>query len=42
MTDFSQLSDEELIRRIRSGEQLPEVKLPERGETTEYYQYNQN
>ena len=25
-----------------SGEQLPEVKLPERGEKTEYYQYNQN
>ena len=25
-----------------SGQQLPEVKLPQRGEQTEYYQYNQN
>ena len=30
MTDFSQLSDEELIRRIRSGEQLPEDYLLEK------------
>ena len=25
-----------------SGEELPEIRLPERGEETEYYQYNQN